>query len=122
MFTCENCNTTVRTRQPENKVVTEKRIKQYQKKSKTDRHDVDLIYGWEIVKEIRACPSCFEQLTGMEPRLIVEQSPPTTQRQRRRKKSFQDEHPHKKRHVNHQRKKPVVEKVKRPPNAFKQAK
>jgi hypothetical protein len=83
MFRCENagCEKNVSRRQPVNKVVTERREKQYEHKPKSgpNKGKIELRDGWEIAKEISVCPECFVSLTGKEPLRYVE--PVTTQAQ-----------------------------------------
>lgn len=73
MFACGNCNTTVTHRQPANKIVTEKRLRSYEKliRRGPNRGMNEEVQGWEIVNEINACPECYVALTGMEPQLAA---------------------------------------------------
>lgn len=108
-------------RQPVNRVVTERRDKTYQVKVKRgyDKGKINFIQGWEIVKEIQVCPACFENMTGLQARTVLPKiEPEQTERQKRRR--FKDDRPFKKTKKKpvetSNRKKPVVEFVKRVPN------
>jgi hypothetical protein len=54
---------------PENRVVVEQRSKLYEKRIRYGRAkgEVELIEGWEIVKEIVVGPDAYRELTGLEP-------------------------------------------------------
>lgn len=74
MFICQNeyCkNPVVPPCQPVNKIVTKYRKKLYEipimKHGKVI--DTEMIEGREIAKEIDVCPSCYQTLTGKEPKL-----------------------------------------------------
>lgn len=74
MFRCENkkCNKVCEPRQPQHTVVVQTRDKQYQRK--IYKHGkvvhVEDTYGTEIVKELKVCPECYQQMTGEEPMRI----------------------------------------------------
>lgn len=75
-FRCENqsCQIVTERGQPINRIVTERRDKQYEKlftKGKRKGQVDEIIYGWEIVKEIKVCPRCYRILTGMQPKTIL---------------------------------------------------
>ncbi len=72
MFTCDNCNTIPIAGQPVNMVVTEKKSVQYNNfvRSKgSNKGYWKTSDGFEIAKEIKACPSCFSTLTGKTPKI-----------------------------------------------------
>lgn len=84
MFKCQNehCDLPDRlvpARQPVNRIVTERRKRQYEKKIRKKYSKkvigVELVDGWEIVTEICVCPKCFRKLTGMTPRLVQSPAP-----------------------------------------------
>ena len=54
MFKCEKCGKNIGPSISPVVVITEKREKVYPPRTKEDREG----RGWEIVKEIRVCPSC----------------------------------------------------------------
>jgi hypothetical protein len=74
MFFCENCENLVPVNQPENHIVTKKREKVYDTVVKygPNRGTSQQVTGWEIVKEIKVCPSCFTKMTGQEALLAIE--------------------------------------------------
>jgi hypothetical protein len=126
LFNCGNCNNQSIPGQPVNKIVTDKRLKTYEKKIRRgpDRGLMEPVDGWEIVREIDACPECFISLTGKEPRLAVPKAEkPKVQEDKRgfKKKPWehqrkntaprQDNRPNKP-WQNKERKTPVVEVVK----------
>ncbi len=77
MFHCQNCGVNVGPNQPTNKVVSNKRRKNYtNKKIILTPYREDIIYseGWEIAKELNTCPKCYTSLTGREAR--VNEAPP----------------------------------------------
>jgi len=71
MFICQNegCGRISEPGQPQHKVVTETREKTYIRRFRRyDRTwDQEEVLGSEIVKEIRVCPDCYLDLTGLEP-------------------------------------------------------
>jgi hypothetical protein len=108
MFKCENagCGKLVKSGQPANRIITEKREKVYSKpirKRKGGRIvDYKDVFGSEIVKEIKVCPKCFRELTGTEPRMISEEKKPIP----RRYKGFNAPLPRRKKWQNPRAKKP----------------
>lgn len=52
MFQCKKCKRITEPRENSNKIVVEKREKEYKNQDK-------ITYGWEIVKEITVCNSCI---------------------------------------------------------------
>ncbi len=74
MFTCQNCRGTTKHGQPINEVVTEKRPRTYIKyvREGERRWREEQVEGWEIGKVIKACPACYKQLTGLEPKKVQE--------------------------------------------------
>jgi len=72
MFKCENtgCKVIVKPRQPENRIVVEIRETSYLV-PRTKKKKEQTTYGWEIVKEIKVCPDCYREITGEEPRLVL---------------------------------------------------
>lgn len=83
MFKCDNCGDQVGLHQPLNKVITERRNRNYENYPKrriieSDRNkefrpapyrrNEQPFYtkGWEIIKEIAACAKCYTTLTGMQ--------------------------------------------------------
>ncbi len=92
MFKCDNCGDQVAVNQPMNKVVVKQRDRNYEnyprrkvfnprtgkrEYEENPRRRPQPIYssGWEIVKEIAACPKCFVSFTGMQPK-TKEPTPP----------------------------------------------
>jgi len=51
-----------------NRIITQKRPKTYERTIRRGRQRefIDKIQGWEIVKEISVCPTCYERLTGLK--------------------------------------------------------
>lgn len=127
MFQCENdtCRKMTEPGQPVNRVVTERRDKTYQRKLRRgrDKGKVIFVQGWEIVKEIEVCPPCFASMTGLQPKTILPKVEPQTERQKRRR--FNDDRPFRKTKrkpaENTNRKKPIVEFIKKVPNAKSKA-
>jgi len=72
-FKCDYCGKQVPAGQPINYVVTETRQKVYQNEIKTGkmRGTLEDSTGSEIVRQIKTCPKCYKELTGMEPRIII---------------------------------------------------
>lgn len=130
MFRCENseCRILVKKRQPENKVVTERRNKSYEVRVRRGRYkgEVNTVHGWEIAREIRVCPDCFVKMTGLQPKVVQHVVPVKTERQKRR--NFKDERPYRKprnkknNEAPKPRNKPVVEFVKKVPNVNSRSK
>ncbi len=114
MFKCQNCSTTVPAGQPMNKVVTEKRHKNYEnfiKRGMFDKGRMVYSEGWEIVKEIAACPACFTTSTGMEPK-VREVTPPKKRWVPNNERSERPRKPFKKPfNKNQDRRPPQVEKI-----------
>lgn len=52
MYNCGFCHNTSKPKESMNRIVTETRDKEYNNHGKVS-------YGFEIVKEVRACPACF---------------------------------------------------------------
>jgi len=79
MFVCENerCGKQVEPRQPVNYIISERRKKTYDKPVKKGNRiiGVDLVEGWEIVKQLKVCPRCFKILTGKQPKMQIKPSP-----------------------------------------------
>ena len=72
MFKCENCGIISAPCQPLNRIVTQRREKNYEVVVSKGRYSETLHrHGWEIVEEMDVCPQCFTALTGKEA-LIVE--------------------------------------------------
>jgi hypothetical protein len=72
-FKCEKCNKQQPAGQPVNFVVTETRQKTYSNEIVHGkmRGTIEESVGTEIVREIRACPACYRELTGLDPLVIV---------------------------------------------------
>lgn len=94
MFKCTNCGDQVAVNQPMNKVIVERRSRNYenlpkppkykdknrqgpreQGRNRSYRQNPTYTSGWEIVKEIGVCPKCFLSFTGKQPK-IKEPTPP----------------------------------------------
>lgn len=71
MYKCEHTGKMIGPNVPENKIVVERRKKIYEKVIKRGprehRGKIELVEGWEIIKEIRVGPEAYEQLTGRKP-------------------------------------------------------
>ena len=77
MFISEKCRKTTQDNQPVNTVVVEKRNKRYINTVKKNKRTFTIeSEGWEIVKEIKTCPDCYQQFTGIEGRKRIEKQPP----------------------------------------------
>lgn len=79
MFICEHTGELIGPGIPENKVVVERRKKVYEKKIYKGRIKkklvgVELVEGWEIVKEISVGPKAYQELTGKTPRITQNSS------------------------------------------------
>ena len=76
MFRCEreSCGKSVEPRQPQHTIVVESRDKTYERKiyKRKKLIRVEEILGSEIVKEIKVCPECYQEITGEEPRKVQE--------------------------------------------------
>jgi hypothetical protein len=74
MFKCQNCGVNTQPNQPVNKVIINKRDKEYlniiENKLRRQTREINSD-GWEIAKEIKVCPKCFTELTGREARIAV---------------------------------------------------
>lgn len=72
MFRCqvEHCKEVTAPRQPINRVVVERRKVTYKNTKRRGRKSITFeTEGWEIVCQLDACPKCFRQLTGLEPKV-----------------------------------------------------
>lgn len=71
MFKCGNCKNDTLPGQPVNYVITVKREKVYENPvvKGPDRGGWNITQGHEIVKQIKACPTCFGTLTGLAPKI-----------------------------------------------------
>jgi hypothetical protein len=69
MYICQYTGKTIGPGIPSNKIVEEKRRKIYERKVKRGRNkgQIELIEGWEIVKEMIVGPDAYRKLTGLEP-------------------------------------------------------
>jgi hypothetical protein len=134
MFRCESekCRQLVLPGQPENHIVTERRETVYEtkilkkisakgqdgqggrktrrKRKYKDTGKIKVTKGWEIAKEIRVCPECYQHLTGQTPKIMEQESKKPEFKKRPR---FNEE-PTKRRYRKEgaSRKKPVVEVIK----------
>lgn len=82
MYKCQNCPRTVERNQPMNKIIIEKRRRNYENPSRREREAPFFTQGWEIVKEIPACPQCFTAFTGKEAQVAEIRAKPVQQQQR----------------------------------------
>jgi hypothetical protein len=105
MFYCQKCKVLNPTRQPVNKVITERREKTYlntyRKNQYSPLREFETI-GWEIIKEIYTCPKCYTELTGKVPQVLPE-----------KKKFVKEEIQPRYNYRELQRKSPIVEVVNR---------
>ena len=69
MFKCQHTGKMIGPNVPENRIVTERRRKLYERVIKRgyNRGNVETVEGWEIVKEISVGPEAYIQLTGKTP-------------------------------------------------------
>ena len=122
MYKCQETGETIGPRVPQNRIVIERRRKIYENKIRKGKNkgQVELIEGWEIVKEIIVGPDTYKERTGLEPArstrpsklqqdTIVKNTKPV-----RRKKTWSST-----REISHpsrstKKSKPVVEKVSLP--------
>ena len=92
MFNCQNCGECTKTKQPVNKIIVSKRLRKYEKEIKRgpERGTIEIIEGWEIVKELSACPKCYQELTGLKPRLVeaVQRPVPLPEEPKREKRNL----------------------------------
>ena len=65
MYRCQQCNTQVKSGQPQLKLVTEQREKIYFNKVEDEMPKKSK--GWEIVKEISVCSNCNVDFIGTTP-------------------------------------------------------
>ena len=72
-FTCERCKKQQPSGQTINFVVTETRQRTYENELKygKTRGTLQQSTGTEIVKQVKACPVCYKELTGLEPEGII---------------------------------------------------
>ena len=75
MFRCQNCNTVVPPRQKSAAVTVQRRPKSYEERSvevagRRGRSRTRVVdrggYGHEIVRELKVCPTCADQLDEAE--------------------------------------------------------
>ena len=70
MYRCDNCKNVTQKNQPELRLVTERRPKQYNATIRKQREDgkFSVEYsnseGWEIAKEVKLCFDCYQELTN----------------------------------------------------------
>lgn len=120
MFRCEreSCRKSVEPRQPQHTVVTDSREQTYERKIYKNKRLVrtEEVIGSEIVKEIKVCPSCYEEMTGEEPRRV--QQTTNLRQMREELREQRKPKPWKNRKPRHKRdgKKPVVQHVNRHKN------
>jgi hypothetical protein len=78
MFQCQKCNKTVPAGHPTNRIVVEKREREYEKEIYYGRLSgtVEQVKGWEIAKELIVCPECYSESTGLAARVIETPQPP----------------------------------------------
>jgi hypothetical protein len=95
MFECQNCQTQTKLGQPVNYVVTEQRPQEYQKLVRRNNEgyryrepQYETISGWEIVRQIKVCPPCYQSMTGLQPRMIEEKRPVEPVRKPRPRQQF----------------------------------
>ena len=72
-FRCEHCKKQQPSGQVTNMVVTETRQRTYENELKRGkmRGTLQQSTGTEIVKQIKTCPVCYKELTGLEPRGVI---------------------------------------------------
>lgn len=120
MFRCEreSCRKSVEPRQPQHTVVLETREQTYERKIFKGKKliRVEEVLGSEIVKEIKVCPECYQEVTGEEPRRVQAtanlRQMRETIKERGKPKPWRNRKPKRK----HEGKKPVVQRVNRQGN------
>jgi len=122
MFRCGKCNQTTLSHQPVNRVVVQQRSKTYTNVIQRGFNEkvVDST-GWEIGAELLVCPTCYKDMTGLDPVLfeppptVVPANPPEDKRKNHRKHRYNNDNSNKnnthKNQNNQPRNKPVVEVV-----------
>lgn len=63
MFKCQDCGAQMPAGQPENRIVVESRPCTYPPVTKNKSRRFFRPEGWEIVREDKVCPDCYERIT-----------------------------------------------------------
>lgn len=119
MFRCQNdkCNKVCKPGQPQHNVVIETRDKSYERKLFRGKRFIrtEEVLGSEIVTEIKVCPDCYKEMTGLEPRKVQTHTNVRDLKEtydNKKRKPWQKRKPR----SQSQRKEPQIQRINRKPN------